>query len=181
LFNTLACEILTDPEPEASSMSLYRIEFAYTPEAWQALTQNPTDRTESLRALLEQVGGKLLALYYAFGEYDGFLIFEVPDEVAATVGVVGAINAAQLRATRTIQLRTPDMLVASLRKAGSLRFRGPQASVERRSGGYAKWEAGRGRRLGDAGEVGNERSARDTQPGPRPLFHQWECVEEPVR
>ena len=34
-----------------------------------------------MRALVERLGGRFLNLYYSFGEYDGLVIFEAPDEI----------------------------------------------------------------------------------------------------
>ena len=34
-------------------MTLYMTQFAYTPDAWAALTKKPEDRSETLRNLLE--------------------------------------------------------------------------------------------------------------------------------
>nr|MBA2713953.1 GYD domain-containing protein [Rubrobacteraceae bacterium] len=61
-------------------MPLYMTQFAYTPEAWAALTRSPEDRSEPLRGLLENMGGRLVSFYNSFGEYDGLVIFEAPDE-----------------------------------------------------------------------------------------------------
>jgi uncharacterized protein with GYD domain len=38
-------------------------QFTYTPQAWATLSKNPQDRTEAVRALVEQQGGRLLAFY----------------------------------------------------------------------------------------------------------------------
>ena len=61
-------------------MALYMVQFAYTPEAWTAFTKHPEDRTATVKTLAEKLGCQFEALYYAFGEYDGFVIMEAPDE-----------------------------------------------------------------------------------------------------
>jgi uncharacterized protein with GYD domain len=53
-------------------------QFAYTAEAWAALTRDPQDRSEAVRALLGGMGSRLVSFYYSFGEYDGAIIFESP-------------------------------------------------------------------------------------------------------
>ncbi len=75
-------------------MPVYKVDFAYTPETWAALTKAPEDRTEAIRAVAESAGGRLIGLYYSFGETDGFVLFEGPDSlsaaaVAMTVGGCG--------------------------------------------------------------------------------------------
>src|SRR5207247_9515738 len=70
-------------------MSVYLMRFSYTPETWSQLIQNPEDRRDAARAYIEQVGGSLHGFWYGFGEYDGYVIFEAPDNVS----VAGAILA----------------------------------------------------------------------------------------
>jgi uncharacterized protein with GYD domain len=55
-------------------MPHYMFQFTYTPEAWATLSKNPQDRTEAIRGLIEKQGGRLIAFYYCFGEYDGVII-----------------------------------------------------------------------------------------------------------
>ena len=55
-------------------MPLYMTQFAYTPEAWATLTDNPEDRSAAVRELLETHGGRLIGWYLSLGEYDGLLI-----------------------------------------------------------------------------------------------------------
>ena len=64
-------------------MPLYMSQFSYTKEAWAALAQNPEDRSEAVGELLESMGGQLVSLYFTFGEYDGFVVFEAPDANSA--------------------------------------------------------------------------------------------------
>jgi uncharacterized protein with GYD domain len=84
-------------------MPLYMSQFAYTSEAWAALAQNPEDRSEPIRGLLETMGGRLISYYNSFGEYDGVAIFEAPDDESATaflleVGSWGNVRTTTLRA-----------------------------------------------------------------------------------
>ena len=70
--------------------------FSYTAEATQAMIERPSDRTAAAAALVESVGGTQEAFYWMQGDHDGFLISNVPDEVAAAalaaaVGASGAV------------------------------------------------------------------------------------------
>ena len=51
-------------------MPLYMTQFAYTPETWAVLIQNLEDRSEAVRRLLENMGGRLISFYNSIGEYD---------------------------------------------------------------------------------------------------------------
>jgi uncharacterized protein with GYD domain len=76
-------------------MRTYLFHFSYTPVALRSLIANPQDRKASTAAAVASVGGKLLGFWYAFGEYDGHILAEMPDDTAAaalavTVGSSGA-------------------------------------------------------------------------------------------
>jgi len=65
-------------------MPLYMVQFAYTPQAWAALISVPQDRAAASESSVRHVGGRLIGLYYTPGaEYDGFALFEAPDDAAA--------------------------------------------------------------------------------------------------
>jgi uncharacterized protein with GYD domain len=49
-------------------------------EAWATLTKHPEDPTAAVEALAEELGCLIEALYYSFGEYDGFVILDAPNE-----------------------------------------------------------------------------------------------------
>ena len=51
-------------------MAYYLTQASYSPEAWKAQTQNPQHRSQQISGLLEAAGGRLIGLYFAFGEYD---------------------------------------------------------------------------------------------------------------
>lgn len=40
-------------------------------------------RADAFRAAVEKVGGKVIAQYWAIGEFDGCVIFETPDDQSA--------------------------------------------------------------------------------------------------
>ncbi len=108
-------------------MPRYMLQFAYTAQTWATLAKNPVDRRPALEALLKSVGGRLIELYYHFGEYDGFAIVEGPDDAAAMAGVIAAVAPGHLKATRTTRLMTVEETMQALRKAGGLSYQGPSA------------------------------------------------------
>jgi uncharacterized protein with GYD domain len=108
-------------------MSLFMSQFSYTAEAWQALTKNPEDRAKAVRALLEKLGAKLHSLYYSFGEYDGVVIYEAPDESTATAFILAATSPGHLKSTKTTTLLTVEQTMQAMRKAGGATYKGPKA------------------------------------------------------
>ena len=106
-------------------MPLYMSQFSYTPEAWAALTQNPEDRSEPLRRLLESMGGRLVSMHYSFGDYDGLIILEAPDEKTAAAGILSAVSAGHVKDIKTNPLLTIEDAMEVFRRAGEATYRAP--------------------------------------------------------
>lgn len=107
-------------------MPHYMTQFSYTAEAWAALTSNPADRTAAVSALAQKLGCRLVSLYYHFGEYDGLVIFEAPDDTTANALVIAATAPGHLKATKTARLMTPGEAVGAMRKAQGAGFESPR-------------------------------------------------------
>ncbi|MEO7521691.1 MAG: GYD domain-containing protein [Gemmatimonas sp.] len=106
-------------------MPMYLTRFSYTPETWARLVKNPEDRRAAATKVIESVGGKLHGFWYGFGEYDGYNLWEAPDNVsmAATVLAIGAGGA--LASCNTTVLLTVEETVAALTKASTVSYRAP--------------------------------------------------------
>lgn len=106
-------------------MPFYMTRFSYTPETWAGLIQNPEDRRKAAKAYIESVGGKLHGFWYAFGEHDGWNLWEAPDNVsmaavALAIGAGGALSSIQ-----TTVLLDVEELLEALGKAKSISYRRP--------------------------------------------------------
>ncbi len=110
---------------ETNIMALYMTQFAYTAEAWAALAKNPQDRSEPVRELAQKLGGKLVGVYYCFGEYDGVVLSEVPDDTTAMALAVAAVTPGHVKAIKTTKLFTVEEAMEAMRKAGSVGYQGP--------------------------------------------------------
>ena len=106
-------------------MPMYLTRFSYTPEAWARMIKNPEDRRAVARQYIESVGGKLHGFWYAFGEKDGYNLWEAPDNVsmAAIVIAIGAGGA--LKSCDTTVLLTVEETLAALKKSASISYRAP--------------------------------------------------------
>jgi len=71
------------------------------------------------------VGGKLHGFWYAFGDHDGYNLWEAPDNVsmAAVAIAIGAGGA--LSSIETTVLMTVDETIDALKKASSIAYRPP--------------------------------------------------------
>jgi uncharacterized protein with GYD domain len=106
-------------------MSVYLMRFSYTPETWSRLIQNPEDRRDAARAYIEKVGGSLQGFWYGFGEFDGYAIFEAPDNVSITGVVLAIASGGALARVETTVLMTVEDTLAALGKAKSISYRRP--------------------------------------------------------
>ena len=70
-------------------MALYLTRFSYTPETWARLIEKPEDRRTAARAYIKSVGGTLHRFRYAFGEHDGWTLWDAPDNVSMASVVLG--------------------------------------------------------------------------------------------
>ena len=108
-------------------MPLYMSQFAYTAETWAGLTRNPQDRTEAVADLAKKMGGRLVGLYYSFGEHDGIVLSDVPDDVSAAALAMAAAAAGHIRTIRTTRLLTAQEALAAMKKAGGAPLKPPAA------------------------------------------------------
>lgn len=89
-------------------MPKYLVRASYTVEGIKGLiNEGGSARKQAITTAIESVGGTVESLYYAFGEEDLYVIFEVPERTGATalglrIAGAGAIN------WSTIALLTPE-------------------------------------------------------------------------
>jgi uncharacterized protein with GYD domain len=108
-------------------MALYLTKFSYTPETWAKMIANPEDRRAAASSYIESVGGTLHGFWYAFGEHDGYNLWEAPDNasmaaVALAIGAGGALSSVE-----TTVLLTVEETIDALKKAQSVEYRPPGA------------------------------------------------------
>ena len=108
-------------------MPMYLTRFSYTPETWKRLIEKPEDRRDAARAYIESVGGKLHGFWYAFGENDGWNLWEAPDNVSMASVALAISAGGALSSFETTVLLTVEELIVALEKAKSVRYRPPGA------------------------------------------------------
>ena len=105
-------------------MAAFLVQFSYTEQGVKGvLKEGGSKRREATEQLVKSLGGKLVAYYFAFGEYDGFVIVEGIEnaDAAAASLIVGASGAAK---TKTIVLLTPEEVDRATKKKGAFRAPG---------------------------------------------------------
>src|SRR5262245_4592107 len=99
---------------------MYMVQFAYTPEAWATLIHAPQDRAAASETFVRHFGGRLMGLYYTPGnEYDGFALFEAPDDASAAAVEIADVSLGHLRLNRLQRVLSPDEMRAALPKAAT--------------------------------------------------------------
>ncbi len=74
---------------------------------------------------MESMGGRLVAFYHSFGEYDGVIIFEAPDEGAAAAAILAAVSPGHIKAIKTTTLLSVEDTMEAMRRAGEVTYRRP--------------------------------------------------------
>jgi len=87
-------------------MPLFVSQGRYTEGAIKAMLAKPEDRTAAVTKLVEQGGGKMIAFYLLFGEYDWLLIYEAPSAQAAAGIILAAVGAGATTSTKTMLAMT---------------------------------------------------------------------------
>jgi uncharacterized protein with GYD domain len=108
-------------------MPLYMTKFSYTPETWARLVGSPEYRRKAAQEYIESVGGKLHGFWYAFGEHDGYNLWEAPDNVSMAAVALAITGGGALSSYETTVLLTVDETMDALRKAHEIGYRAPGA------------------------------------------------------
>ena len=106
-------------------MAKYLIQASYTFQGTKGLLkEGGSSRRALVKQMVDGLGGKLEAFYYAFGETDVFAIMDLPDaQSAAAISL--AINAAGGAEASVTALLTPEEIDAACKK--SVTYRAPGA------------------------------------------------------
>ena len=100
-------------------MPKYMFQVSYTSDGAKGLLKDGgSKRREAAQTLFESLGGSLDALYFTFGENDGFAVADMPD--AASAAAASLMMAASGAVTnKTTVLLTPEEMDAAVQKSPS--------------------------------------------------------------
>ncbi len=106
-------------------MAKFLVKASYTTEGARGLLkEGGKGRREAIQKVVEGLGGKLEAFYFAYGDVDAYVIADFPDASAAlalslTVGASGAVRLS------TVPLITVEEIDAARKK--TVAYRAPGA------------------------------------------------------
>jgi len=104
-------------------MPQYLHQISYTLEGWQALVASPQNRFEAVRPAIERLGGKLVAGWFAFGDYDVVAITEFPDAISAAAIAIAFAAGGSCRSVKTTQLLSAAETVEALKRASTAGYK----------------------------------------------------------
>jgi uncharacterized protein with GYD domain len=111
-------------------MPHYLVQGSYAPEAWAGLIHTPQDREAVVRSLVEKLGGRLEAWYFAFGADDFVTVAELPDNVAVASIAMALVATGSYRNFRTTPLLTVEDAMVAMGKASQISFQRPGTSYD---------------------------------------------------
>ena len=106
-------------------MPKYMIKASYQTEGIRGLAkEGGSGRRAAVQKLIEGIGGKLEAFYFAYGEDDAYVIVDVPDATAG-IALSLAVNSSGAVRVSTVPLITPEEMDAAAKK--TVAYRAPGA------------------------------------------------------
>jgi uncharacterized protein with GYD domain len=108
-------------------MASYVLFFSFTSSAVQRLMDNPSDRGAVVSKLAESAGGRMVAYYLMFGDWDGMVIMEAPDSQAAAAVSMAVRASGAFERLETHELIETSALPGILDRAKSLPYSAPGA------------------------------------------------------
>jgi uncharacterized protein with GYD domain len=79
------------------------------------LAEGGSARVAAVQETAASVGGKVEALYFAFGDADVYVIVDLPDNEAATAAAL-AVNSSDAVSVQTVALITPEEVDAAAKR-----------------------------------------------------------------
>ena len=105
-------------------MPKFLIKASYNADGARGLMkEGGTGRRKVVEQLVQSLGGKVEAFYFAYGEADVYVITDVPDATAG-LAISLAVNASGAVRLQTIPLITPEEIDAATKKAVAYRTPG---------------------------------------------------------
>jgi uncharacterized protein with GYD domain len=99
-------------------MALYLARAKFSKDAMQALVERPEDRFVTTTRFLQGIGGRLHNYFFAFGEHDIILIYELPDNVSAAALAMVLTSSGACTEVDTTVLLSMEEAISAMTQAG---------------------------------------------------------------
>ena len=108
-------------------MGRYLWQVSYSNDAWGPQIANPQNRLETVGAMLEPAGIKLIEGYATLGEYDLVAIVEAPDDKTIAAASIAISSTGSVSALKTSPLMPVEDLVDALSIAKEITYKPPSS------------------------------------------------------
>ena len=106
-------------------MPYYLIEVSYKDTAVKAMITNPQDRSETVRKMIEALGGRMHSFYFSFGDYDIITVVELPSNQTAAAVAMAVGSTGGFSKYRTTVLMTVEESMGAMRDANRVSYSAP--------------------------------------------------------
>ena len=88
-----------------------------TPEAWQIMIDNPTDREETMGAALEAMGGEMISYFWGMADGKNYITVRLPDDPGMVQAMyLSRLGQGVLKDYTFIELMTSADMVEALKR-----------------------------------------------------------------
>ena len=101
-------------------MATYLFQFSYSLEAVKGMVAKPQDRRGAAEKVIAAAGGRLLDMYFCFGDYDGVATAEFSSNVDVAAASLAISASGGFSNVKTTVLITMDEAVQAMEKAGAV-------------------------------------------------------------
>ena len=109
-------------------MAFYMHQWKYAQPAMKAMVDNPQNREDASRKIIEAFGGTLHQFFFSFGHYDGLAITEYPDDESSAAAAMAVATAGAVTNIETTKLMTAEEAKGAMQrvKTTSSGYKPPQ-------------------------------------------------------
>lgn len=101
-------------------MPIFITQGRYTRDAIKGMITKPEDRADAVSRLISKAGGRLLGLYFTFGEFDFVLIAEMESETQMAAAMLAAASSGGVTDLRTMLAMTSTDATGAFAAAADL-------------------------------------------------------------
>ena len=101
-------------------MATFMTQFSYSLESMKGMVGNPQDRRAAAEKVFAAAGGRILEMYYCFGDYDGVVIAEFPSNVDAASAILAVGASGAFSSFKTTVLISMEESMEVMKKSGEI-------------------------------------------------------------
>jgi len=104
-------------------MADYLMQISYSSEAWAGLIKRPENRVETVRKVVEKLGGKIGGFWMSFGDQDLVGILEMPDNISVAAFAMAVSGGGACKSVKTTPLLKIEDGMEAMKKAASCGYK----------------------------------------------------------